>query len=200
VLVIGISLVLLVRDNEPPLTLDHSAQEAKLAKPAPPQLALNAQPKPRANYHREDRPSRERTERPEREPSKKQEVAALHDSADSVATSQPGAAAAVPAVPEKSKPAEQEQLRRVEPSEVPLAKRSKASSDAGAEPPASAPMHKEDLAAGDVQPQDWLRKIEDLLRDGKNVDAREQLMGFHKQFPSYSLPPRLQELLPADQR
>ena len=201
VLVIGISLILLMRNNEPPLSLDRPAEEGKLARPAPPQLAMNTQPKARENYRREDRPSRERTARPEREPSKKQEAAAVHDAADAVATSQSGSAPAAPAIPGQSKPSEQEQLRSVEPSEVPLAKRSKAASAAGVEPsPGAQAMRKEDLAAGNMQPQDWLRKIEDLLRDGKSAAAREQLIGFRRQFPSYSLPPQLQELLPADQR
>jgi hypothetical protein len=38
-----------------------------------------------------------------------------------------------------------------------------------------------------------------LLRDGKEADAREQLLGFRKQFPQYPLPERLQALLPPDQ-
>ena len=51
-LVIGVSLVLLVRDNEPPLSSfdGPAAEEAKLAKPEPPQLAMKAQPRQRADY------------------------------------------------------------------------------------------------------------------------------------------------------
>ena len=69
VLVIGVSLILLVRYNEPPSpSLDAPSLEAKLAKSAPAQPAVKVQPKLNANAHREARPSRERSERPDREP------------------------------------------------------------------------------------------------------------------------------------
>ena len=51
-----------------------------------------------------------------------------------------------------------------------------------------------------MRPQDWLRSIDDLLRDGKDAAAREQLIGFRKKFPQFPLPERLQALLPPDQR
>ena len=51
-----------------------------------------------------------------------------------------------------------------------------------------------------VKPQDWLRRIDDLLREGKDAETRAQLLDFRKQFPNYPLAQRLQALLPPDQR
>ena len=59
---------------------------------------------------------------------------------------------------------------------------------------------KEKAATASAQPEDWLRRIDDLLRNGQDADAREQLMLFRKQFPHYLLPQRLQALLPSGQR
>ena len=53
-------------------------------------------------------------------------------------------------------------------------------------------------AAVPVRPQDWLEKIDGLLRNGKEADAREQMLIFRKQFPQYPLPERLSALLPPD--
>ena len=144
-LVIGVSLVLLVRDNEPPLpSFDRSAaEEAKLAKPAPPQLAMKAQPRPRADSQREARPSRERSARPDHEPFARAEEAAARENAVS--------GAAVPAAPAPAAPA---------------------------------------------RARDWLGKIDDLLREGKEAEARRQLVDFREHYPRYPLPERLQALLP----
>lgn len=214
-LVIGVSLVLLVRDNEPPMpSLDRpAADEAKLAKSAPPQLAMKTQPKARADFHREDRPSRERSARPDREPVARDEVvvkqeSALQENAASGASAQP-APAPVPAAPVPAvaavagqvETAEKEQSRIAESSVVLPGKKAKAAADTATEFRASAQtLRKEDSAALSVQPRDWLRKIDDLLSDGKEADAREQLLGFRKQFPNYPLSQRLQALLPPDQR
>ncbi len=202
-LVIGVSLVLLVRDNEPPLSsLDRpTADEAKLAKPAPPQLAMKTQPKARADYPREDRPSRERSTRSDRESIVRDEMAAMQENAASGASAQPAPAPAVPAITGLAKPAEQERSRIAESTEVSPSKKSKALADAATESRVSAQTsRKEDIAAGPVRPQDWLRKIDDLLRDGKDADAREQLLRFRKQFPAYPLSQRLQALLPPNPR
>ena len=200
-LVIGVSLVLLVRDNEPPLpSLDrHAADEAKLAKPAPPNLASKTQPKARAVYPGEDRPSRERSTRPDREPIARDEMAAVQENSATGKSTQPAAAPAAPAIAGRVKSAEQEQSPVVESTEVSPGKKAKGLADAATESRVSAQtLHKEGGAAVPVQPQDWLRKIDDLLRDGKDADAREQLLGFRKQFPNYPLPQRLQALLPSD--
>jgi hypothetical protein len=201
-LVIGVSLVVLVRDNEPPLpSLDRpAADEAKLAKSAPPQLAMKAQPKARADSHREDRPSRERSARPDRVPITQDEVATMHENAASGASAQPAPAPAAPAIAGAVQPAEQEQSRIAESGDVSSREKAKASADAAPASRVSAQaLRKEVVAAGPVQPQDWLRKIDDLLRDGKDADAREQLLRFRKQFPAYPLSERLQALLPANQ-
>ena len=80
-------------------------------------------------------------------------------------------------------------------------KKAKAEADAAPESRASVQtLRSGDSTALPVQPQDWLRKIDDLLTDGKEADAREQLLGFRKQFPDYPLSQRLQVLLPPDQR
>lgn len=205
-LVLGVSLVLIVRDNEPPLpSLDRPAvDEAKLAKPAPPQLAMKAQPKARGGLYREDRPSRERSARPDREPMVRDEVAAKLENGvqENVASgASPAPAPAAPAIAGQVKPAEQEQLRIAESNEVSTGKKAKAAADAVPESRASTQtMRKEDGSALPVQPQDWLEKIDELLKDGKEADAREQLLGFRKQFPGYPLSQRLQVLLPPDQR
>lgn len=209
-LVLGVSLVLLVRDNEPPLpSFDRpAADEAKLAKPAPPQLAMKAQPKARADFDREDRPSRERSARPDREPMARDQVAAKQENAvqenAAAGASAPPVAAPAPAaanVAGTAKPVEQEQSRIAESSEVLPSKKARAGADAAPESRVNAQaLRKEDTAEGPVQPQDWLRKIDDLLRAGKDADAREQLLGFRKQFPNYPLSQRLQALLPLDQR
>jgi hypothetical protein len=207
-LVIGVSLVLLVRDNEPPLpSLDRpAADEAKLAQPAPPQLAMKTQPKARADYLREDRPSRERSTRPHREPIVQEEMAAMPENAASgesvqPASAPPAPAPAAPAMAGRAKTVEQERSRIGESAEVSPSKKAKALGDAATESRVSAQTsRKEDSAPGLVQPQDWLRKIDDLLRDGKDADAREQLLGFRRQFPNYPLSERLQALLPPDQR
>ena len=209
-LVLGVSLVLLVRDNEPPLpSLDRpAADEAKLAKPAPPQLAMKTQPKPRADYAREDRPSRERSARPEREPVARDQVAAKGENGvqenAAAGASAPAVAAPAPAAATfagTAKPVEEEQSRIAESSEVLPGRKAKAAADAAPESRVSAQaLRKEDNADDPGQPQDWLRKIDDLLRDGKDADAREQLLGFRKRFPHYPLPERLKALLPSDQR
>jgi len=210
-LVVCASLVLLVRDNEPPLpSLDGpAADEAKLAKSAPPQLAMKTQPKPRAEFHREDRPSRERSARSDREPAAPRDEVAVKqegalqekENATSGVSVQPAPAPAAPAIAGLAKPAEGEQSRIAASSEVTPDKKVKAAADAAPESRAGAQtLHKKDGAVLPVQPQDWLRRIDDLLQDGKEVEAREQLVDFRKQFPDYPLSQRLQALLPPDQR
>ena len=209
-LVIGVSLVLLVRDNEPRLpSIDRpAANEAKLAKSAPPQLAMKTQPRPRADFYREDRPSRERSVRPDREPVARDEVAVKQESAAqeqtaSGASAQPASppAPATPAVAGLAKPAEVEQSRIAESSEVSPGKKAKAVANAAPESRASAQtLRKGGGTALPVQPLDWLREIDNLLRDGKEAAAREQLVGFRKEFPDYPLSQRLRALLPPDQR
>jgi len=203
-LVIGISLVLVVRDNEPPLpSLERpAADEAKLAKSAPPQLAMKAQPAPRGDLLREDRPSRERSARPDREPVAREEVAAVQDNAASsggTAQSAPAPAPAAPAVAAPAKPAEEEQARVAESSDFFSAnKKDKMPVDAAKESrPAVQALRKQEITAP-AQPREWLVEIDGLLRDGKEAQARRQVLAFQQQYPQYPLPERLKALLPAE--
>ena len=199
-------VVLVARDHEPPLlSLDYpAAEEAKLAKPAPSQLAMKTQPRAKADFYREDRPSRERTARPDREPVARDEVAASRDNAMSGASTQSAASPAVPAAPATAaseSPAEQEKSAIAESEKVVAGKKAAASADAAMDSRGAVQvLRKQEQAAAAVplQPEDWLGKIDHLLRDGKEADAREQLLGFHKQFPHYPVPVRLQALLPPD--
>ncbi|MEO8009955.1 MAG: hypothetical protein ABI728_15735 [Betaproteobacteria bacterium] len=182
VLVIGVSLVLVVRDNETPLPSlgQPAADEAKLANSAPPQLAMKAQPKAKVDALREDRPSRERTARPLREPVLRDKAPLAPEGTASGTTMQP---AAVPVVVEPAKSAAQ--VAGIAPSP---------------RLDAQALRKEKGEASTPVQPQDWLGKIDDLLRDGKESDAREQLLDFRKQFPNYPLSQRFQALLPQEPR
>jgi hypothetical protein len=201
-LVIGVSLVLIVRDNEPPLpSLDRpAADEAKLAKPAPPQLAMKAQPKARADSHREDRPSRERSARLDREPVTRDEAAATQENTASGTAPPPAPASAAPVVAGRTKSAEQEQSRIAESSDFSSSKKAKALAEAATESRLSTQALRKEDATEAAQPKDWLEKIDDLLREGKEAEARRQLLGFRQHYPHYPLPERLQALLPPDQR
>ena len=204
-LVIGVSLVMVTRDHEPSLpSLDYSvAEDAKLAKSAPSQLAMKAQPRAKADFYREDRPSRERTPRPDREPMARDEVASAPDNKMSSASAQsvaPPAAPAAPADAASESPAEQKKSAIAESDKVVAGEKATASPDAGmaSRGAVQALRKQEPSAAVPLQPDEWLIKIDHLLRDGKEADARDQLLGFHKQFPQYPVPERLKALLPLD--
>jgi hypothetical protein len=201
-LVIGVSLVLIVRDNEPPLpSLDRpAADEAKLAKPAPPQLAMKAPSKAKVDAHREDRPSRERSARPEREPMAREEAVVTQGNTASGMVAPPAPAPAAEAVAGPPSPAAQEPTPIAESSDSSLRRKAKVLADVATQSGASAYALRKGEVAAPAQPQDWLGKIEDLLRDGKEPEARRQLLEFRQQYPHYALPERLLALLPADQR
>ena len=62
---------------------------------------------------------------------------------------------------------------------------------------AAAALRKEAVPSSAVPidaPEEWLKKIEELLRDSKTVQAREQLAEFRKRYPEYRLPETLREL------
>jgi len=202
-LVLGVSLVLVVRDKEPPLpSLEQpAADEAKLAKSAPPQLAMKTPPKPRANFHREERPSRERSARPDREPAARDEVGAAQENATTsgaVAQSAPAPAPAAPAAAGQAKPAEQEQARIAESSDSSPNKKDKVLADAAKESRSGVQALRKQEAAAPAQPREWLDEIDGLLRDGKEAEARRRLLDFRQQYPHYALPERLQALLPPE--
>ena len=56
-----------------------------------------------------------------------------------------------------------------------------------------------DIAAGGAgagsrsHPEQWLRDIEELYRQGRLAEAKEQLTAFRKRFPDHELPPSLRE-------
>jgi hypothetical protein len=56
-----------------------------------------------------------------------------------------------------------------------------------------------DIAAGAAdasprsRPEQWLRDIEELYRQGRLAEAQEQLTAFRKRFPDHELPPTLRE-------
>ena len=201
-LVIGVSLFLIVRDHEPPLpSFDHPAEEAKLAKSAPSQLALKAQPKAKADFHREDRPSRERTARPDREPAVKNEVAESRDSAISgSSTKSVSPTPAAPAAAASESPVEQEKSAIAEADKVAAGKKTEGSSDVATASRGTVQAIRKQERAGalPLQPDDWLAKIDHLLRDGKEGQARDQLLSFHKQFPQYPVPERMKAYLPPE--
>jgi hypothetical protein len=206
VLVIGISLVLMVRDNEPPLPAvgQPPAADAMLAKPAPAQLAMKSKPRLNADTAREARPSRERSARPDREPPTREEGAiaqenTVRDAAASGAAVAPVPAPAAPAVTSQAKSARQEGLQIAQSGALPSEKKADVLSgipQTRSNDEASRPQD----SAAPAQPQDWLRRIDDLLGEGKDAEARAQLLEFRKKYPDYPLAPRLQALLPATQR
>jgi hypothetical protein len=200
-LVIGVSLVLIVRDNEPalPSLQSPSADEAKLAKSAPPHLTMNSPPKAKADFRREDRPSRERSVRPDREPAARDEMASTQDkSAGAGAAGQPAAAPATPPVALPAKPVEQEQGRIAESSELLAQKKATTQADVASESRASAQALRKQEIAAPTQRREWLEEIDRLLREGKDTEARRRLLEFHQQYPDYPLAQRLEALLPPD--
>ena len=202
-LIIGVSLVLVVRDHEPPLpSLDHpAAEEAKLA---PSELAIKAPPRAKADFSREERPSRERTARPDRESVVRDEAAAARDNEMSGVSAQTVAPPPVPAAPASAaseSPVEHKKFAIAESDKVVAGKKVAASPDAAmASRGAVQALRKqqESVAAVPLQPDDWLRKIDHLLLDGKEADARDQFLSFHKQFPHFPVPERMKALLPPD--
>jgi hypothetical protein len=195
VLVIGVSLALMTSDIEEPLPpADTSARVAAgEARQDAPTRAMEqgskALPAPRPGVEREVRPSRERSERSDRETDTRQNLAATH--ADQ-AGSAPQIAVPAPA------PA-LEQFEAAAPSE-PVAEHKSALADSAQGKRATAALRKEVAPSSPTPadaPEEWLKKIEDLLRDGKTARAREQLAEFSKRYPDYRLPETLRELAAA---
>ncbi|HKB83724.1 MAG TPA: hypothetical protein VKD04_11035 [Burkholderiales bacterium] len=201
-LVIGVSLVLLVRDNEPPLqSLDRPAtEEAKLAKSAPPKLALKAQTRMQADSLREDRPSRERGSRPDREPVARDEVAVAQKNSALGSVASPAPLPAAADVAGSAQSTQQPQFPAADSSDISSSKKAKALADIAGESRGSAQESRKEIDASQAQPQGWLGTIEALLRDGKEAEVRRQLLAFRHQYPHYPLPERLQALVPPDQR
>ncbi|MEO8158701.1 MAG: hypothetical protein ABI648_12965 [Betaproteobacteria bacterium] len=192
-LVLGVSLVLVLRDNEPPLpSLERpTSEEAKLAKPAPAQLAMKAKPDSREQLRREDRPSRDRSARPDREPVARDELTAARENeiaSGAAARSAPPAAGSV-------SPAEQQPSPIAEFAKLDAEKKSKAIADADGAPRASAKGLRKQESGVAAEPRTWLDEIDVLLRQGKEEAARRQLLEFRRQYPHYPLPDRFQALI-----
>jgi hypothetical protein len=217
VLVIGVSVALLTRESVDPLPpLDQSRGQADVAKPAAPSLAMKSEPTPEARLDLRSRPSRDRSERTDREAqSRPGEEARSADEGQSPAAPPaqqfdgPVAAAQAPSL-------------QGAPPDKPAAAKSGAESSAGdgamAENAATQGSVQEKKALADAQedtrvqakrlrkeesvaavapagrqsPEQWLRSIEDLLRNGRPADARLQLAEFRKRYPDYRLPDALQ--------
>ncbi|MGH8767925.1 MAG: hypothetical protein ACREVT_07025 [Burkholderiales bacterium] len=192
VLVIGVSLALMISEIEDPLppadtSAGVAADEARQAAPA---LAVKQEsqtrPASRPGIERESRPSRERSARSDRQVDTRQNSVAGH--ADSAAAA-PSVAAPAPA------PALQ-QFEAVAPSES-VAEQKSALADSAQGKRAIAALRKEaapSSAAPADAPEEWLKRIGDLLRNGKTAQAREQLAEFRKRYPDYRLPETLREL------
>ncbi len=202
-LVLGVSLVLVVRDNEPPLpSLERPApEEAKLAKPAPAQLAMKAKPDSREQLRREDRPSRDRSARPDREPIARDELTAARENeiaSGAAARSAPAVAGAVQSAPPAAgsvSPAEQQPSPIAEFDKRDAERKSKAIADADGAPRASTKGLRKQESGVAAEPRTWLDEIDVLLRQGKEEAARRQLLEFRRQYPHYPLPDRFQALI-----
>ena len=215
VLVLGVSLLLAVRENEPPLPSmeQPAANESKLAKSAPPPPALKRKPQAteRPDLQRE-RPSRERSARPDREAPLADELApppekAQGDLASSTAKRDAGQAqtADSAAVPAQAPPAPTAARERKQAAMADSRNASDEKLEGFSAPgaPAQNAPRAEQPARAKVMPapaEEWLRRIDALLAKGAEAQARTQLLEFRKQYPSYALPPRLQALLPQEPR
>ena len=190
VLVIGVSLALMTSEIEDPLPpVDTSARiamgDSRQAAPVLEMKQESAPPALRSGVERESRQSRERSARSDRDADTRQNSAA--GQADS-ATAAPPVVAPAPA------PALR-QLEPATPSES-VAEQKSAAADSAHGQRATAALRKaapsSEAAAG--APEEWLKTIEDLLRNGKTAQAREQLAEFRKRYADYRIPETLREL------
>jgi resuscitation-promoting factor RpfA len=189
VLVIGVSLALMTSEIEDPLPPPDTSAGVAAGQTgqASPALMMKqdsqARPAARPGIERESRPSRERSARSDREADTRQNSAAEH--ADS-------AAAAPSVAPPAPAPALQ-QFEAAVPSESVVEQKS-ALADSAQGKRASAALRKEAAPSSATPadaPEEWLKRIGDLLRNGKTAQAREQLAEFRKRYPDYRLPETL---------
>ena len=192
VLVIGVSLALMTGEIEDPLPpADKLAGvAADKTKQAAPALAMKqepqARPTTRLGIERESRPSRERSAGGDREAGSRRNLTA--ERADSVA---------VP--PSVAAPASAPALQQLEaaPTADPVAEQKSALADSAREKRAAAALRKEATPSpGEPAeaPEEWLKRIGDLLHSGKTAQAREQLTEFRRHYPDYRLPETFREL------
>jgi hypothetical protein len=191
VLVIGVSLALMTNDIEDSLPpADTSGGTAARARQSAPAQAMKQKsesgPAPRVGMERESRPSRDRSARADREVDMRQNSAS--EKVDS--------AVAAPAV---SEPVPGPALKQFEGAAQPetQAENKDGLADAvqGRRPAAELRKEAAPLSAAPVDaPDEWLKRIAALLRDGNTAQAREQLAGFRKRYPDYRVPEALREL------
>lgn len=192
VLVIGVSLALMTSEIEDPLpppdrSVGIGADEAR---PAAPALGMKqeslARSAPRRDIERDSPPSRERGARNDRMGEVRLDSATGHADATAGASS---IAAPAPA------PVLQ-QFEAAAPSEM-VAEKKRSLADSAKET-STVEALRNDAAPSSARPADapeqWLKKIGDLLREGKAAQAREQLAEFRKSYPDYRLPETLREL------
>ncbi|HEX4986709.1 MAG TPA: hypothetical protein VFV71_11665 [Burkholderiales bacterium] len=190
VFVLAVSLGLVLRGNEPLLpSLEAPGkadveQETRLAKPE--QLAMKA-PRPKTEAYREARPSRERTARPDREPVVRDEAAAK--------IAQPAPPAAPAGIPP---PAQSGRAAPAPSAGAPGANGAQApAADALPAPRATAQaLRKQKSEAAPQPPREWLRRIDELAKAGREAEARDELLAFRRQYPAYEIPAALRTLLP----
>ncbi len=226
-LVIGASLVLLVRESEPPLpSLEGPAAlqsrpaealpaEAKLARPDAPPLTMKQTPGGRTEDVLQTQPSRERSSRDRRTAGVREEWAAAPIATVEGSAKPAAAASAAPVSPPAAG-----RIDSIEAEQSPLADAAEAAARkevSGVDevrPPANsgaqalrsekklleqrALLKKE--ASAPLPQQEWLANIDELLRRGKEAEARLELRDFRQHYPRHRLPEHLQTLLSRDQR
>lgn len=209
VLVIGVSLSFMTREVIDPLPpLEQKQAETQMARPAAPSLAMKPEPAAKGKMDLGARPSRDRVDRADREgevrPGKQESV----ESAPAQAVSNQAAefAPPPPAAAAPAREASPQESRVGEPLADSAAAKAVSPHDELAEKKAAPveesrrlrALRKEEVA-GLVAPlpaDEWVRRIETLVAQGREADARTQLAAFRKRYPDYRLPEALRSLEP----
>ena len=217
VLVIGVSLSFMTREVIDPLPpLEQKQAETQMARPAAPSLAMKPEPAVKGKMDLGARPSRDRGDRADREAEVRPGTAesvepvpsqAASNRAAEIASPPPAAAAPSPdasmaaareARPQESRVgetlADSAAAKAVSPHEE-LAEKKAAPAE---EPRRLRALRKEEVA-GLVAPlpaDEWVRRIETLVAQGRQADARTQLAELRKRYPDYRLPEALRALEP----
>jgi hypothetical protein len=218
VLVLGVSISLRVRDDfgtVPPAEAPPRSQ-AQLAQPAAPSLESAQSRMPEADEKQKaeapSRPSRERRARADRESESRTTRQTPPDHAIArpaepetgpaapLAKEQPGSPRPAPEAPAPApetsafKKAVPEAATAGEPARP---GRSAPAGDAQADRRAAVERKEESSMAGQVAPgsvAEWTRAIEELLRQGRHDEARQQYAEFRKRFPDEPTPKSLRGL------
>ena len=206
VLVIGISLSLMTHEVIEPLPPPGPrGSSADLAKGNGPSLAMEAAKSPaKAKADLGARPSRERSDRSDRESERQSEPAAapppppatpeaVGQVANQAAIAPPAPA---PSVEQNATTSSQEFARSSAAPASAVAdavshdKLAEKKAEAREEVPAARSLRKERAAAQAevLAPEAWIRKIERLVADGHEPEARVQVAEFRKRYPDYRLP------------